>query len=125
MASNFTIKPDELEETFSLILDDFKKEVDKKNEKAVRKVGKDTADELKQTSPKRSGSYQHYADGWKSRVEKDGLGSTISRVYNSTKPSLTHLLEFGHGGPAPAPAHEHIAPAYQKGKAQLEKEIKQ
>ncbi len=124
MASSFTIKPEQLEETFSMILDDFKKEVDKDSEKAVRKVGKETAEELKTTSPKRGGDGRHYADGWKSRVEKDGYGGTVSRVYNTTKPSLTHLLEFGHGGPAPAPAHEHIAPAYRKGVAQLEKELK-
>lgn len=125
MADSLTITPDQLESAFSEILDNFKKEVDKDSSKAVRKVGKATAEELKRSSPRSGRADVHYADGWKSTLEQDGYGGAIAHVYNSTKPSLTHLLEFGHGGPAPAPAHEHIAPAYRKGALQLEKEIKQ
>lgn len=124
MATNKTIDPAELEQELTAILTEFKAGVDKNSERAVRKVGKETAEELKTTSPRRNTSEVHYADGWKSRVEKDGYGGTVSRVYNTTKPSLTHLLEFGHGGPAPAKAYPHINPAYQKGAARLEVELK-
>ena len=124
MATNKTIDSSELEQELTTIFTEFKAGVDKNSERAVRKVGKETAEELKTTSPRRTHNEKHYADGWKSRVEKDGYGGTTSRVYNTTKPSLTHLLEFGHGGPAPAKAYPHINPAYQKGAARLEVELK-
>lgn len=122
--ANSTTTPEGLEAAFSEILENFKREVDTDTERAVRRVGKETAEELKQTSPRRAGSSRHYADGWKSTMERDGYGGSVAHVHNTTKPSLTHLLELGHGGPAPARAYPHIAPAYKKGVAKLEKELR-
>ncbi len=123
MASSTTISPDQLESALETILEDFTDDAEKDIERAVRRVGKETAAELKRTSPRRNGSEVHYADGWRSTVERDGYGGTVAHVHNTTKPSLTHLLEFGHGGPAPARAYPHIEPAYEKGKAKLEQEL--
>jgi HK97 gp10 family phage protein len=121
MATDIKVSVDNLDTVFAEIVDDYKKEVDSKSNKAVLKVGRETAQDLQNTSPKQTGKY---AQGWKTRTENDRYGGTVSTVYQSKKPSLTHLLEFGHGGPQPAPAHEHIAPAYQKGKAKLLEAIK-
>lgn len=121
MASDITVSIDNLGKVFESILDDYKQEVDEKSNKAVTKVGREVAQDLQNTSPKKTGDY---AKGWAVKHDNDRYGSTVSTVYNKTKPSLTHLLEFGHGGKNPAPAKEHIAPAYLKGKTKLEEAIK-
>ena len=125
MASDVTVPLEKLGDAFAVILDNYKEKIDKNNEKIVRKIGKETAEDLKQTSPKRNSGEKQYAEGWKSTLERDGYGSAIAHVHNTTKPGLTHLLELGHGGSDPAPAYPHIAPAGRRGIAKLEKEIKQ
>ncbi|WP_206424705.1 HK97 gp10 family phage protein [Gordonibacter sp. Marseille-P4307] len=103
---------DALEIVFSEYMDD----VRKATERDVRAAAKLTADELKQTSPKKTGEY---AAGWGVQVKRPHSGSTVAVVKNRKKPGLTHLLEKGHGGPAPAPAHPHIEPAAERGMAEL------
>ena len=61
--------------------------------KEVKQVAKEMVQELKQTSPKDTGKY---AKGWKKKVEFENNEDIRVRVYNSTKPQLTHLLEHGH-----------------------------
>lgn len=61
--------------------------------KQVTKAGKAGAEALRESSPKLTGEY---ASGWKSKTQDEGLDSFSAIVYNSTKPSLSHLLEFGH-----------------------------
>lgn len=60
----------------------------------VDKAADDAVAKLKQRSKKRTGKY---AKGWKrSKTEtRDGIGSQVV-IYNSSKPTLTHLLEKGH-----------------------------
>ena len=116
MSSTVKVSLDNLDAVFSEILDNHKETIDALNKKNVSKVGRDVAQNLQNTSPADTGDY---ARGWKSYVEDDSYGGTVAVVAQSKKPSLTHLLEFGHGGPQPAKAHAHIAPAYQKGKAEL------
>jgi HK97 gp10 family phage protein len=116
MASEVKVSVAGLDAAFSEIVDAFKKDIEADSKKAVSKAGREMAQELQSTSPKQTGEY---ASGWKARIESDGYGGTVATVYNARKPSLTHLLEFGHGGPQPAPAHEHIAPAEAKGRNKL------
>lgn len=89
----------------SKIMDEYVKEVDDEVERAADKVGKETVNMLKQTSPKGTGQY---AKGW--RVKKEGRQRY---VYNATKPQLTHLLENGHAkrGGGRVRAYVHIKPA--------------
>lgn len=93
---------------FDGILDDFFRECAVDSKKAVSATGRELVNDLKGSSPSKTGKY---SSGWRMRTESDKFGGYYVRVYNTTKPSLTHLLEFGHGGPQPAPAHPHIAPA--------------
>lgn len=116
-----TITPDQLEKAISDIVKDYTNEQRADAKKAISKVGKQTAETLRNTAPKRTGKY---AKGWKSKNENDGYDGFSNIVYNTTKPSLTHLLEFGHGGTSPAPAHPHIDPAYAKGRSLLLEELK-
>jgi hypothetical protein len=98
----------------------FTNSIGKASEEIVRQVAEDVAEELQKTppTPKRTGKY---ARGWKAGDTKhDRVGECFVIVANHTEPSLTHLLEHGHGGPHPAHAQPHIEAAYEKGKAEFE-----
>lgn len=101
---------------FEGILDDFFRECAVDSKKAVSATGRELVNDLKGSSPSKTGKY---GSGWRMRTEFDSFGGYYVRVYNVTKPSLTHLLEFGHGGPQPAGAHPHIGPAADKAQGNL------
>ncbi len=88
-----------------------------------KKAAQQAAKELRAEGPKRSGVY---AKGWGYSSEKVGLSSREFTVHNKKKPSLTHLLEFGHAnrGGGRTPGRAHIGPVYEKTGEQLEKNIK-
>lgn len=77
-------------------------------EVAKTEVSKELVKELKQTSPKLTGSYKK---GW--RVKKVG---NVLVVHNKTDYQLTHLLEHGHAkkGGGRVPAKVHIRPAEER-----------
>ena len=62
---------------------------------AAKRVAKEAAGQLKQTSPNRTGDYRK---GWRSRAELVGITGDVYQVYNATDWQLTHLLENGHIG---------------------------
>lgn len=104
-------------DAFEGILDDFIDECTADAKKAVQKGGSACKKQLQETAdPRMTGEY---AAGWRMRTDYDRFGGYYVRVYNATKPSLTHLLEFGHGGPQPAGAHPHIGPAADKAQGNL------
>lgn len=110
-----TISVDELAPRFELICKGEIELVSKQVTADTVAVGKDCADDLKRTSPKRDyAEAKHYAPGWKCDVRSGDDGGKQVVVHNVTKPGLTHLLEHGHGGPHPAPAVPHIEAAYQR-----------
>lgn len=78
---------------------------------AIREAVQKTADEVskktKGASPAETGVYKK---NWKIKAEGVGGLATSATVYQNKKPSLTHLLQWGHGGPAPAKAYPHIVP---------------
>lgn len=79
------------------ILNEYIDKEEEKIEKITKEVAKDTADELKRTSPRSHNSGKHYADGWRVKNSKPGRRRSIkSVVYNATKPQLTHLLARSH-----------------------------
>lgn len=90
------------------------REYDKLANEELEEIAKEVADEgkkkLKATSPRGSGSRKgHYADAWRVKAVKTGNKKFAIRIYNKTKPGLTHLLEKGHqlqqGGRARAYPH--------------------
>lgn len=80
-----------VEMQFDKLMDDYSREVDETVERIAAGVAKATANKLKKHSPKGRGR-KHYADGWK--VKKVKKLNFI--VFNTTKPSLTYLLNDGH-----------------------------
>lgn len=75
------------------IVDDLTDEIHTTAERSRVSVAKDTAKQLRQTSPKQQASPRsgRYARGW--RYTDDGDNSY---VYNQTDWQLTHLLADGH-----------------------------
>lgn len=91
-------------------------------------VAKETVNQLKATSPRKSG---HYAKGWKvKKVKQEGRRYEVI-VHNKTDYQLTHLLENGHvkvvwgkrtGGFVKA--EPHIKKAEEAAIDKLERELK-
>ena len=85
-------------QTLELQIADILIGVDKAAKKAIKEaietVPAQTSKRLRETSPRGGGKYKgSYASGW--RVKRVGKAKEAV-VYNSRKPSLTHLLEDGH-----------------------------
>lgn len=110
-----------LQDSIQRILKDYGEEAEAAVEEAAKDVAKNAKKELNKTSPRSSFSGKHYADSWSYRVKKSRVGSTHITVYNSGKPGLTHLLEYGHvtsNGTnrvfPDTPAHPHIERVNEK-----------
>lgn len=117
-----SVRPQDLEKSIFAILDDYKITVEDQLNAASDKVGKQTVDTLKATSPRGKGKY---AKGWKLKRVQTGGGRYKVVVYNSNY-QLTHLLEYGHatrtGGRTKAMPH--IKPAEDAAAAEFESEVK-
>lgn len=91
--------------------------------KAVDTVSKSTAEELKKTSPVRTGAY---AKDWAAKKAYEDTRSKRNTVYNKKHYQLTHLLEFGHakrnGGRVAAVPH--IKAAEEKAAQEFEEAVK-
>lgn len=92
----------------------------------IKEAGDDCANELKSTSPRRTGEY---ASGWKNNFRGGEYGHAVSVIANHTKPSLTHLLEnghelfyMGHDTGRRTRAFKHIEPAYEHAADELKGE---
>lgn len=105
--ANKTIQAEEIEIAIGDYLTEYSQEVKEKVKNLADKVAKEAVEELKATSPKKTGKYSR---AWNSKKE----GDTII-IFNA-KGQLTHLLENGHalwqGGRARA--FPHIKPVETK-----------
>lgn len=114
---------DELSDAIMSTLNEYQDNIVENVDKIVEKTGKELRDELKQTSPKKTGKY---AKGWRVTKVSDKRGNKTVVVNNKVY-QLTHLLENGHanrnGGRTQA--FPHIAPAEQKYIEKFIKEIEE
>lgn len=118
MSNGFTISDD-----ITRIVEQYGRQAREAVEKAVRKTGRETAKDLRNTSPKRTGAY---ASSWTTKVTRSSGRLIGVTVYNKEHYQLTHLLENGHviknkkGEYGRTRPIKHIAPAEQKGIADFE-----
>ena len=104
------------------LMDEINKDVQNSTKRNVDAVAKECVQRLRNTSPRKTGSY---AKGW--GTKKQGEMDVI--VHNRTDYQLTHLLENGHvvrnkkGTYGRAPAHKHIAPVEEWANNELPLEI--
>ena len=82
-------KTDSVSVQMKEVLDEVNKEVREAGIKGINKVSKESVSKLRNTSPKKTGSY---AKGW--AAKKEGEMDVV--VHNRTDYQLTHLLENGH-----------------------------
>ena len=110
------INVDQIANTIMQELEIYQQNVVEDVEYAVKLVAKETAAELRETSP--IGPTGEYAPSWSHRRAPDAGKDFMSMVVYSKKPQyrVTHVLEKGHEavdgswvGPRP-----HIAPAEEK-----------
>lgn len=109
-----TIKADQLAQEIVKILDDYRDTTIDKMKEAVDKAAKQAVNELKTSSPKRTGAY---AKNWAAKKDRKGNKWAYGKVvYNKKHYRLTHLLEKGHrkvnGGMVAA--RPHIAKVEEK-----------
>lgn len=104
---------DELAKAVMSELSNYQKNVTAGVKKEAKKVGKEAAETLKQTSPE--GARGRYKQGWATKTESgENVVSVI--VHNKTDYQLTHLLEKSHALPqgGRTTAQVHIKPAEEK-----------
>ena len=117
--------PDDLAREIQTIMKNYGSAVDTALTNTLKELAKETASDLKATSP--MGRTKRYARGW--GVKEVSKGSYV--VYNR-RYQLTHLLEKGHktrfktgryGMKTFVPAQPHIAPAEEKMKSKVDKDF--
>lgn len=108
------------------ILDEYNVELKRATNNAMDVVAKEAAAKLKNTSPKKTGSY---ARGWGVKRERGSGGINTVTVRNKTDYQLTHLLENGHvirnkkGEYGRTNGIKHIAPVEEWANSELPAEI--
>jgi len=119
-----TVKPETFAKAVKDYLEIYVEDIGEAVEETSPQIGKEARDELKQTSPKRTGDY---AKGWTVRKDKKNKNYYTVKVWNKTNYQLTHLLEFRHatrnGGRTKAIPH--IRPVEEKYKEKFEKQLKE
>ena len=108
------IKADQFAQEIVKILDDYLDTTIDKMKEAVDKAAKQAVNELKTSSPKRTGAY---AKDWAAKKDRKANKWAYGKVvYNKKHYRLTHLLEKGHrkvnGGMVAA--RPHIAKVEEK-----------
>ena len=105
------------------ILNEYSSDIQNGITEKAFEVAEKGKNELKATSPKRTGAY---SKGW--RVDKrNGKGFVHATIYNATNWQLTHLLERPHAlrnGKRSTPI-VHIEPVEKKCITEYEKDVEQ
>lgn len=119
-----SVKIDSLSKEISKALESYSDDISEIVENVANDVGKEAVSELKETSPKKSGSY---ANGWTLKKGKSSRNRYSIKIHNKTDYQLTHLLELGHvtrNGGRTKPI-SHIRPVEKKYSEEYEKELEQ
>lgn len=117
------VKVNSLAKEIEKALENYSDDISEVVEDVANTLGKEAVDEIKQTSPKKRGSY---AKGWKLKKEKLAKNRYSVKIHNKTDYQLTHLLEFGHAtrNGRRTKAIPHIRPVEEKYSKKYEQEVK-
>lgn len=117
------INPEELGLEIANAIADYTEDVVVAIEEEIDDTAEKVKDEIQSSAAwkDRTGEYRK---GWAIKKE-NRKGETVRIIYNKNKPSLVHLLEFGHAkrGGGRVAARPHLQPAYDKYVPQMEKNI--
>lgn len=114
---------DDLAAELAAGLAEYSEEVTETIKRSVDEVAAATVNELKQTSPKRTGAY---AKDWANKKAYEDTRSKRKTVYNKKHYQLTHLLEYGHAkrGGGRVDPKPHIKAAEEKAAKEFESKIR-
>lgn len=116
------VKPETFAKAVKDYLEIYVEDIGETIEETSNQIGKEAKEELKQTSPKKTG---RYAKGWTIKKGRKKKNYYAVKIHNKTDYQLTHLLEFGHttknGGRTKAIPH--IRPVEEKYKKEFEKRL--
>ncbi len=117
LKDSHAIVKEEMNRVIRRMLDDYV-------EKTVQRVSKKAAQDLRRTSPKRTG---FYAKGWKATIERKHTHYVNGTVWNPPDYKIAHLLEDGHGPTPNRPWHvegkPHIAQVEQAAVAEVVRKL--
>lgn len=118
------IKPEEFQKQMSELLAQYEGQVDEVVKTATKSLSTKIKPELKGYSKKGGHLYRTgvYRSGWAQRVINKKDAYQI-KTYNAKKPTLVHLLEFGHKGIIHAKAYPHVRQTELKYLALLMEEL--
>ena len=121
MAETVTI--DQLAVEITQAIADYTDDVVQAIEVEVETTAKAVQADIKADSPRRTGEY---AKGWARKKEKQ-QGAISYTIYNKNKPTLTHLLEYGHAkrGGGRVEGKPHIEPAVDRHIPAMERRIEE
>lgn len=106
-------------------LEEYTEDVVDKIDESATKIAKESAKELKSTSPKKTGEY---AKNWAVKTEKES-GRIATKTIHVRDPEyrLSHLLEHGHAkrGGGRVAGVTHIAPVEKKAVKEFEKAVEE
>lgn len=120
MASSQNISISDLGDEVEKVCQTYVAEIDAETKKAINASAAAAVDSLKSYNSKRG--YGIYGSSWRYKADGSSLFGYSATVY-STMPGLPHLIEFGHGGPQPAPPHPHMDKAYEAGQSELKRRM--
>ena len=105
------------------ILSEYSQDIQNEIAEEATRIGKESAKELKHTSPVHSGRYKK---GWTTKVEKGFIEVKVI-VHNKNAYQLTHLLEHPHllRNGAKSTPKVHIYPVEQKAIKEFELKVGQ
>ena len=113
-----SIRLDELAEVIFRELQNYSQEVTEQIKADVKVVAKECVKQIRMKAPETTGAYKK---GWKYKITYESPSDIRVVIYNSKKPQLTHLLEYGHsrvnGGRTEGVRH--IRPAEQTAQREM------
>ena len=86
----------------------------KKAERALKRASEPMLSRMAETAPVRSNKLKPAIKAGRIQMKRGRASITLGVHGGAEAAKYAHLVEFGHGGPHPAPPHPFMRPAYDE-----------